>query len=235
MKTKIFKMRYAFLAFVGVVLGAAAVTGAVMGVASRAAAQGAPPQLLVTWQADTYVPDGFAGKVMPASDSPITVGVDMIDLGKRVDLGPYKVFWYIDEKFYQGAPGLTRISLSAPHFIGANAITVRVVVTDYGGGPGKTITIPVVVPEAVIQSSAPSLAASAAPFNLRAYPYFFNINNPSELNFAWSLNGAVVSDQNPFVVTGEMAAGRGPARVELSIRNPARPIERITQELSIFR
>lgn len=216
------------------ILVCAATAQGMVNTAPRASAQGAQPQLLVSWQADTYVPSGFSGKTMPASDSQILAGVDLIDNGRRVDLSAYKVFWYIDEKFYQGATGLTRISFAAPHFIGETFIRLRVSVTDYNGGVGKTITVPVVVPEAVIQSSAPDLAAPSAPFNLQAYPYFFNVTSPSQLNFTWSLGGVEVGRQNPLVVTREMA-DRGPSRVELSVRNPARPIERITRTIDIFR
>jgi hypothetical protein len=226
-KTKINKYWFALLA-------CAILAVFYAGALNRADAQSAPTQFLMTWQADTYVPDGFSGKVMPASDSQIIVGIDLINMGKRVDLSAYKIFWYINEKFYQGADGLARISLAAPHFIGRNSITVRASITNYGAGVGKTINIPVVVPEAIIQSSAPSLAASAAPFNLQVYPYFFNIKDPSGLNYSWSLNNTVVGNQNPFVATREMA-NNGPSRIELTVSNPARPIERITQELTIFR
>lgn len=217
-----------------VLLACAFIAAAHGGALNRASAQGTPAKLLVTWQADTYVPDGFSGKVMPSSDSQIVIGVDLINSGKRVDLSPYKVFWYIDEHFYQGAAGLARISLAAPHLIGENFITVRVLITNYGTGVGKTITIPVVAPEVVIQSSAPSLAASAAPFTLQAYPYFFNVRDLSQLSFSWSLNGQNVGNQNPFVATREMA-DKGPSQIQLSVSNPARLIERITQGLTIFK
>lgn len=202
--------------------------------AYRADAQTAAPQILMAWQADSYVPDGFRGKTLPTSDSRITVGLDLIDLGRRVDLSSYKILWYIDNSFYQGAAGLTRINLTAPHFIGRTAIAVRASISDYPGSPGKTIAIPVVPPQAVIQSSAPSLAASAVPFSLQVYPYFFNVKSQSELDFSWKLNGTNVSNQNPFVVTREMAERRS-SRVELSVSNPARVIERLTRELTILK
>lgn len=206
---------------------------ATVGQMKNAGAQGIPPQLLLNWSADTYVPEGFPGKVLPSSDSAIIAGLDMVSLGKRVDLSGYKVFWYVNNRFYKGGVGLTSITLNAPHFIGATSITLRVSVTDYPGGPGKTVVIPVVVPEAVIQSSASVLSPSTAPFNLQAYPYFFNVDDPSQLSFSWSLNGAEISTQNPFTVTREMA-DRGRAKVKLGVRNPQRPIERITQEMNIF-
>lgn len=198
-------------------------------------AQGVPAQLLVTWQAGTYVPPGFTGKVMPVSDSSILVGVDLINLGKRVDLSPYTIYWYVNEDFYQGATGLTRISLTAPHFIGENTITIRVLVKDYGAGLGKTITIPVATPEAVIQSSAPNLSAAATPFSLWARPYFFNVQDPSRLSFNWSLNGQSVGSQNPLMVTKEMSENRRNAQIEVSVINPARIIERASEKLFIFR
>lgn len=203
------------------------------GVVNQAGAQTGSAQLLVTWQADTYVPDGYPGKVLPTSDSSILAGVDLIDGGRRVDLSTYKVFWYLDDKFYQGATGLTRISLAAPHFIGRSSINVRVTVTNYGAGLGKTVIIPVVPPEVTIQASASNLSAGVAPFSLRAYPYFFNVKDPSMLNFSWKLNGAVVGAQNPFVVTREMAAD-GISTIEVGVSNPNRPIERLTRKLNIF-
>jgi hypothetical protein len=215
-------------------LACAAIVATTIGILHQAKAQGTASQILFTWQADTYVPDGFSGKVMPSSDSAIIAGIDLINMGKRVDLSAYDIFWYIDEKFYQGAAGLSRISFSAPHFIGKNNIVVRALIKNYPGGPGKTITIPVAVPEVVIQSSAPSLFASAAPFNLQAYPYFFNIQNPSQLNYSWSINNVNVGNQNPFTATRELA-DRGAARLKLSVSNPSRPIERMTKELTIFK
>lgn len=229
MKSKISISRYLLLVFLaGMVLAASAAN-----LTGHADAQSGPPQILMTWQASTYAPDGFTGKIMPASDSQITVGVDLIDLGKHVDLSSYKIYWYIDDKFYQGATGLARIKFTTPHFIGNTSIRVRALITSYPSGPGKTILIPMVVPEAVIQSSAPSLSAKEAPFNVQAYPYFFNISDPSELNYSWSLNGTLVSNQNPFVATAEMA-DKGRATLELSIKNPNRTIERTIKELTIF-
>lgn len=221
------KASFVFLALI-------AVAAATICVLDQAKAQVTAPQILFTWQTNTYVPDSFSGKVMPSSDSMITAGIDLISMGKRVDLSSYDISWYIDESFYQGAVGLSRISFSAPHFIGKNNIAVRALIKNYPGGPGKTITIPVAVPEIVIQSSAPSLSASAAPFNLQAYPYFFNIQNPSQLNYAWSINNVNVGNQNPFTATRELA-DRGPARLKLSVSNPSRAIERMTKELTIFK
>ena len=149
-----------------------------------AGAQTPPTQTLGTWQAETYAPESFSGKIMPMSDSAITVGVDLIDLGKRVDLSSYKVYWYLDEKFYQGALGLSRIRFTAPHFIGETAVKVRVLIVDYKSGVGKTVNIPLVVPEVVSQSSNPGLAASAVPFTLQAYPYFFNVQSAFDLNYS---------------------------------------------------
>jgi hypothetical protein len=215
-------------------LACGAIVAIAIGAMNQAKAQTATSQILFTWQADTYVPDGFSGKIMPSSDSAIIAGIDLISMGKRVDLSGYDIFWYIDERFYQGAAGLSRISLSAPHFIGKNEIRLRALIKNYPGAPGKTITIPVAVPEVVIQSSAPSLLASAAPFNLQAYPYFFNVQNPSQLNYSWSINNVSMSSQNPFVATRELA-DRGATRLKLSVNNPSRPIERITKELTIFK
>lgn len=199
-----------------------------------AGAQVTAPQILVNWQADSYVPPGYSAKALPAADSRITISVDVFDLGKRANLSTQKIYWYVNNSFLQGAPGMTRITLNAPHIIGDSSIEVRVSLPDYAGGPAKTVTIPVVPPQAVIQTSATSLAASAAPFTLQAYPYFFNVQSPSQLQFSWLISGALLGSQNPFVVTAQAAEGRTNALLELRVANPARPIERTTQKLIIF-
>ena len=201
---------------------------------SSALGQVIGPQVLLTWQAATYVPPNFNGKALPTSDSQITAGVDLIDQGQHVDLSSFKIYWYLNDAFFQGGAGLTRVSFTAPHFIGKTSVRLRVAVSNYGNGASRTIQIPVVPAQAVIESSSPSLSAATVPFTLQADPYFFNVQDPSLLQFNWTMNGSSVGTQNPFVITQAMAQSGNPVPLELQITNPARAIESARQDIILF-
>jgi hypothetical protein len=202
--------------------------------ATSASAQVSQPQMILTWQAETYTPPDFSGKALPIADSRIIAGVDLIDGGARTDLSGQRINWYLNDDFYQGGPGLTRVNFPAPHIIGATSIRLRVSIPDYGSGAGKTIIIPVVPPEAVITSSAPGLEASAVPFVLEATPYFFNVRSPSDLQYVWSINKSPVGAGNPFTATEEIAKSGSATTLELRVSNPLRTIERISRKLTLF-
>jgi hypothetical protein len=199
-----------------------------------ASAQVSVPQVLVNWQASTYVPTSFKGKALPTGSSQITVGVDLLNQGQRVNLAGQRVLWYINDNFYQGSPGLSRVTFQAPNFIGSTSVNLRVSIPDYGSGPAKTIVIPIVNPEVVIGTSAPGLSASAVPFTLQAFPYFWNVQNPLELQFRWSASGMGTVSQNPLTVTSAMAQSGRPLSLELSVSNPTRSVERITRDITLF-
>jgi hypothetical protein len=224
-----------FIALISIVAAAAFVV-AVVGLTNGrdAAAQTSGTQILLSWRADTYVPPGFGGKALPTAGSAITAGIDAFVQGRRADLSGRQINWFLNEEFYRGGPGMARISFEAPNSIGGTTIQLRVVIPDYGN-LARTVSIPVVTPEVVIGSSAPNLYATDAPFTLNATPYFFNVDDPLELQFSWALGGAGAVGGTPFTITGRMAddAG-GPTRLELGVRNPSRPIERITRQLLLF-
>lgn len=223
------------IAVVLVAIGAIATSLLGVNATHRANAQLVPQQILLNWRAETYTPPGFVGKTLPAADSRIVASVDLFDQGKKVDLSTQRIMWYVNDNFYQAAPGLTRINLTAPHFIGKTTIELRVSIPDYGSGPSRAVSIPVVTPEAVIGSSAPGLARSSAPFTLKAIPYFFNIQDPLELQFIWALRGVDIGTENPITITKEMAdQANGSASLELRVSNPSRIIERIVQKLILF-
>lgn len=155
-------------------------------------------KIFLTWRTNTYVPSGFSGKAMPTANSQITASAELIDNGKTVDLSKQNVYWYQDNNFISGGYGLQTVTFRAPDVAGGT-IDLRVEFPNYSRGAQlKTVVIPIVRPEAVIESPFPNGKFSSSPVQLLGQPYFFNADTISKLNFNWTVNGQTPSGaENP--------------------------------------
>lgn len=181
------------------------------------------PKLFLTWSSNTYVPPGFAGKIMPTANSQITASVELIDGGKIIDLSRQNVYWYVNNNFLSGGIGLQSVTFRAPEAAGG-MLPFRVEVPDYSKGDQlKTIEIPIVRPEAIIEMPFPSGKFSSSPLQLIGQPYFFNADTVSKLIMNWNVNGQTPSGaENPQTLNvkfGQTIAPGLPVSVSLSINN----------------
>lgn len=144
---------------------------------------------LLTWRAVTYTPDFYTRKALPISTSDIIAAIDIIDRGRPADLALEKIYWYANDRLVSSGTGMTRISLTAPSIAGRGIMEVRVSIPEYRGGIAKTVRIPIVSPEAVIEAPYPGGRVRSSPFDLKAHPFFFNISQHDELSFAWKVSG----------------------------------------------
>lgn len=161
--------------------------------AAPATAQQSTPWLMITWQAKSYVPAWFQGKVFPTAHSQITASVELIDGGNLVDLSKQKIYWYVNDQLISNSLGVQTIDFNAPA-LADNTIDLRAEVPSYKSPVLKTIEIPVVQPEAVIEYPMPSNEFHSTPLSLRGWPFFFNVHKASQLAFSWTANGE--SSQN---------------------------------------
>lgn len=160
-------------------------------------AQQTEPHLMITWQTGTYTPSWFKGKAFPTANSPISASVELVDSKGLVSLSGQKIYWYTNDQLIGSGVGLQNVTFNATP-VADNVIDLRVEVPSYGSAQSnpvlKTIEIPVVNPEAVVESPFPNGEFSSVPIELRGWPFFFNAKKPSQLNFSWSANGE--SSQN---------------------------------------
>jgi len=154
------------------------------------------PQFLVSWQAQSYVPSWYQGKILPVYKGPMEISFELIDNGKLADLSQTKIRWYVDDKLIKNEAdglGIKSLKFNIPDYAGYET-AVRIAVVDYksGGLLDKIITIPVVGPEAVINAPYPDgkIRTGSSIFNL--IPFFFNMADISNLSVDWSVN-----DQKP--------------------------------------
>lgn len=200
-------------------------------------AQTNQPKIFLTWQAQSYAPPYFQGKLLPAAFSPIMVSFEVIDGGKIADLSRETVYWYVNDKFFQGGTGLKRMTLRAPDIAG-NPIEVRVELPAYPpDGLLKTIDIPTTKPEAVIEAPFPADQFFSSQIRVIGHPYFFNARDAGTLNFSWRVNNeAVETAENPEVldITLNQDAPTGAnLTVTLTIENPASLFEKAVRSLNL--
>ena len=167
---------------------------AILSVASGAKsdAQTTFSKILLTWQATTYAPAAFEGKVLPGPGSAIYASADVIQNGKLVDMSREQIYWYLDDEFLDGGLGKQTISFEVP-LAAPDFAFLSVQLPDYTGHGGSLFTnsvrIPIARPETVIESPYPENKFSGTQVRIFGEPYFFNVSKISDLNFLWSVNG----------------------------------------------
>lgn len=152
----------------------------------------AAPQFLVSWQAQSYVPGWYQGKILPTNGTPVEINFELIDNGKIVDLSKTKIRWYVNDglvKNEEDGLGIKILKADIPNYSGQET-EIRISVVDYLGGEplDKIIKIPVVGPEVIINAPYPDKKISAGPSIFQAIPFFFNIKNLNGFSIEWLAN-----------------------------------------------
>lgn len=156
-------------------------------------AQTTEPQFLVSWQAKTYAPSWYQGKVFPVKGASVEVNFELIDNGKIADLSKEKVRWYINDKLekneYSGF-GIKSLRFSTRDYPG-QITEVRIEIFHYKDGDviGKIVEIPSVRPEIVIDSPYSDNKINIGLSVFKAFPFFFNVKNLDSLSTEWSAMG----------------------------------------------
>lgn len=200
-------------------------------------AESTAPQVFLTWKASTYVPPLYNGKALPTARSFVSASFEVVRSGKIVDLSGQTIYWYLNDDLLPAGSGKQSLGFLAPAAAGA-ALDLRVEVPDFNGlFLTKTVSVPVISPEAVIVSPFPDNNFSGASLKLRGVPYFFNVTDSSALSYGWSVNGeAPPNALSPRELTVNINPNANPGStltVGLTIQNPANADESAAQSLSL--
>ncbi|OGM89704.1 hypothetical protein A3J77_01765 [Candidatus Wolfebacteria bacterium RBG_13_41_7] len=205
-------------------------------------AQTVPPQFLVSWKAQNYVPDWYAGKIFPTAATSVNVDFELIINGKPADLSTTKVRWYVNDKLVKNENnglGIKKINFITPNYFGQTA-EVRIVLADFSaeGIIDKIIAIPVVRPEAVINAPYAGRGIKTGNSIFEVFPFFFNTNNKENFSVQWSVLGQEPKSQkgDPFTlalnIDSQMPAG---SNVNLSVvmSNITKALESASQTINL--
>lgn len=167
------------------------------------------PEILVTWKAGTYTPRQYNGKALATSYTPIVASMEVLDNGAAADLTNTTVIWYINDEFYKSGNNLKSVVFSTPKFPG-NKIFVRAEIQNYKNQDIlKTVEIPTVAPEVIIETSYPYNTTPNTTVSAHATPYFFTVKKASDLVYAWQVNDTdAQTNENPtdlLITTGKSA------------------------------
>lgn len=137
------------------------------------------------WSADSYTPYNYAGRALPAPGSKVVIEVMVDASGNANDL---KYSWFLENVFQKSKSGYgkTRFYFYAMKNPGSSyTIKLQIFNENRSIFEEKTIEIPIVEPELIIESNN----SIGQEFSFSAKPYFFSINKLTDLTFEWLVPG----------------------------------------------
>jgi hypothetical protein len=164
------------------------------------------PQFLVSWQAQSFVPGWYQGKIFPTYQSPLEINFELLISGKIVDLSKTKIRWYMNDKLVKNEDdglGIKSLKITVPDYPGQET-EIRISLPDYRGSVlDKIIKIPVARPEAMINVPYPDNQIKTGENYFQIFPFFFNVKKMDALSVEWSANGekAASVTENPWQLT----------------------------------
>lgn len=179
-------------------------------------------EISLVWSANTYTPPDYLGKPLPSYNSVIEVLAIQV-APTKVDLSSLNYKWSLDGSFQQTDSGQNRSRfLFRASVLGGQQHYVSLQIEDKEERSVLSLStiINIVTPEADIYpfekqtinfiqtTSGQNTLAPGEEKTFVVLPYFFNINNPSTLDFQWDLNGQTISkteEKNKFTI--KMVAG----------------------------
>lgn len=163
-----------------------------IGLGSFATHAHADTDFMTSWQAKTYIPQWYIGKAFPTYQSFITVGFELIENGKIVDLSKTVVRWYVDDVLFKNEDnglGIKKVTVYNQKY-GGDVSSIKISLPSYKGGIlEKTIDIPIKNPEVVIDAPFFQKKVSKGASDLFAWPFYFNAASSSMLSLRWSAEG----------------------------------------------
>lgn len=195
------------------------------------------PDFMLTWKANSFAPAGYHGKTLPTQGTLIEMSLELIDGGRLASLSPHQIRWYVNDKLQRSGLGVKIFTFTAAASPG-NDQNVRAVIMNYRGRDlEKTIAIPVVNPEAVIEAPYPDLLIQSGANAFKAVPYFFNIANINQLTFRWSANNKTSEglQENPEILNLNVEGGRigDVVNIMVVVKNTLNELEFASQSLNV--
>jgi hypothetical protein len=156
------------------------------------------PQFMVSWQANSYAPSWYSGKIFPTKDSAIEIGFELIDGGKLADLSKTAVRWYVNDKWVKNENdglGIKYLRFITADYPG-NDTEIRISVPSYKNfGPlDKIFSIAIVKPQVVIDAPYANREISSGKNIFQAIPFFFSAKDLTKIFYRWFVDNREVSD-----------------------------------------
>ncbi len=157
--------------------------------------------LIVTWQANSYFPADYTGKVAATPNSPIIVSVELIQKGKLADITGADIKWYVGNLIIANGVGQKTASFAATQS-GNGYQNIRVSVSVGNASFDNSVRIPIVKPSVVITSFLKNQSVKPGDeVVFQALPFFFNVDSIQKLAFFWQINNqSAAGDGNKLTI-----------------------------------
>ena len=213
-----------------------------------------PQEVILLWQALTYVPPFYKGKALPASESVIIISAFpelVADSGTRINAGDLFYSWRQDGTALGALSGVGKRSavLKAKTVpIDETTITLSVSSLDESIEARKQISVLTHEPAVLFYENHPlrgvnfgaaltgSVILESEELTVRAEPFFFSLKDLAneELEFGWSLNGSALADSSVRELVLRKDGGRaGIAKIDLRLRDFASALQEARSALFV--
>ncbi|MFZ2886967.1 MAG: hypothetical protein WA021_04075 [Minisyncoccia bacterium] len=205
-------------------------------VSARATAVIRPTEVDLLWEAASYAPPFYTGRVLPGASSPIraqAIARFTSADGKPVADKDIVYTWYRNDAVTVSGRGKSSVVVPGPTLFGADIFRVVAVSADKTLSGEASTRIPSVDPFTMLYENHPlfgilyhrSIEPGATTLEteqkVTAVPYFAGIVSPSDprLMYEWSVNGTRIepNPQEPQTLTVTANDYRGPATINLSL------------------
>lgn len=166
----------------------------------------ASSDFILTWSANSYIPQTYEGRALPIRGSTITVfALPVKKLAQNPDFLYYR--WLLDDDVVGWANGIGKTSFVFAaekwagdfHKIGLQILDSSRQVTLFQG----SVYVKIVSPEILISNPDNSRysivetlkAATGKKIKLTAWPFFFNIRRITDMDFSWQIDGQELSGE----------------------------------------
>ncbi|MEX0690025.1 MAG: hypothetical protein WD471_01625 [Candidatus Paceibacterota bacterium] len=153
-------------------------------------------EVIITWQANNFYPSDYPNKAGVTRNTPVFVGLNLLENGSFANMSGNLVTWYLDGHVLKRGPGIDEVVFTASKSRGGEH-KLRVIIETPSGNKDRTITIPIVDYDVVLNHSEPELNISpSTSLKIKAIPYFFNITSLNDLIFSWNVNNETRQTDN---------------------------------------
>lgn len=190
----------------------------------------APPTLILSWQAHSYIPSDYPAKALPPRDSTVDVYLTFVDGGTIIPLTKQMVSWQINGEFFVSGVNLNHISFPLNRFT-TRTYEIKATIKDYNyQNIEKTVLINRVNPLVSVQASPFLKNTSGTQLHFTARPFFMFSTNPNDYVFIWNINNVLYDARTDVVdvLLPSSADARQTLSVGVSVQHRMNELESVS-------
>jgi hypothetical protein len=158
-----------------------------------------PANLVLTWEAQTSVPNWYEGRALPIAGSMVKVNLMLLDEnGKKMPSDKYKIRWHTNYTPELSAQDKTQLNLKIPDYFYGEMLVKVALFSLNGSVADARVSIPVTRPKLSLSIPYPLRIAKIEETILQAIPFFFPNQEAENLSYSWQVANISIPNQDTF-------------------------------------